>query len=304
MANWHRILKWGRQGLVGGCLSLLAVQGISAAEDSLGASDFERVMRYPNSWIVDYSQAPVPEYRLATGRMKKINGVISPEFEQSLSGTLTRITYQLPSGHNSTEAFNHFKRQFDSLAPEVLFRCEGRDCGDSNQWANVQFGIARLYGIDREQFYLALKLPAMGAEPAGYLAFYTVMRGNKRVYAQLDLVQSSSAAASSTEGFIDKLERGLRVFRQPGQLSQAEIEPLRQRMTDQPTLRLALVGHSDQGATPEQRQAASQALAETLRQQLLAQGLDGSRLTAYGVGFLAPAYDTAVPNQRVELLQR
>ncbi|MEH6822897.1 MAG: DUF4892 domain-containing protein [Motiliproteus sp.] len=297
------MLKWGRQGLVVGWLGLLAVQGVSAAEDRPGASDLESVMRYPNSWIVDYSQAPVPEYRLATGSMKKINGVISPELSQYISGQLTRITYQLPSGHNSTDAFNHFKRQFDNLGPEVLFRCKGRRCGNSNQWANVQFGISRLYGVDREQFYLALKLPAIGSEPARYLAFYTVMRGNKRVYAQLDLIQSS-AAASGTAGFIAKLEQGLRVFRQPGQLSQAEVEPLRQHMTDQPALRLILVGHSDQGATPELYRATSLALAETLRQQLLAQGLDGSRLTAYGVGFLAPAYAASVPNQRVELLLR
>ncbi len=304
MASWHRMLKWGRQGLVVGWLGLLAAQAVSAAEDRPGAIDLESVMRYPHSWIVGYSKAPVPEYRLATGSMKKINGVISPEYAQYISGQLTRITYQLPRGHNSTDAFNHFKRQFDNLGPEVLFRCKGRSCGNSNQWANVQFGISRLYGVDREQFYLALKLPAMGSEPASYLAFYTVIRGNKRVYAQLDLIQSSDAAASGAAGFIAKLEQGLRVFRQPGQLSQAEVEPLRQRMTDQPALRLTLVGHSDQGATPEQYQASSLALAETLRQQLLAQGLDGSRLTAYGVGSLAPAYAASVPNQRVELLLR
>ncbi len=295
-------LKWRRQGLVVGLL-LLVIQGVTAAEDLPGAADLERVARYPNSWIVDYSQERIPEYRLATGSMKKINGVISPEQEQYLAGTLTRITYQLPSGHSSTDAFNHFRRQFDGLAPELLFRCEARGCGDSNQWANVQFGIARLYGIDREQYYQALKLPASGAAPSSYLAFYTVMRGNKRVYVQLDLLQPRQASdISDPASFIAELEQGRRVYRQSGSLTADEAEMLQQRMLDQPRLQLALVGHSDQGNSMESTTAASLKAAEVLKQTLLEQGLEASRISAYGVGSLAPAYDAAVPNQRVELL--
>lgn len=296
-------LKWRAQGLVVGLLLLLA-QGVTAAEDIPGARDLDQVMRYPNAWIVDYSQASTPEYRLATGSMKKINSLVSPESELELSGRLTRITYQLPSGHSSVDAYNHFKRQFDRLAPEVLFGCEGRNCGDSSQWANAQFGISRLYGIDREQYYLALKLPARGAEPASYLAFYAVQRGNKRVYAQFDLIEPNSSESPNTAGVVVALEQGERVFRQPGELRLAEMDALRLRMLAQPELELILVGHSDQGATLEQQRSASLRLAEAVKQQLLAQGLDGSKLSAYGVGSLAPAYDLAVPQQRVELLLR
>ena len=293
-------LKWAQQGLVAG-LILLVVQGVMAAEDLPGSSDLERIKRYPNSWIVDYSQGITPEYRLATGSMKKINGVFSPEQEQYLAGMLTRITYQLPSGHSSVDAFNHFKRQFDRLSPELLFRCEARGCGDSNQWANVQFGIARLYGIDREQYYQALKLPDSGIEPAGYLAFYTVMRGNKRVYVQLDLLQPDQTSDTrATASFMADLEQGRRVFRQI--LTVEEIRALQQRMLGQPTLHLSLVGHSDQGKSMESTRAASLKSAETLKQKLLEQGLEASRISVYGVGAFAPAYDTSVPNQRVELL--
>tara|TARA_R110002095_G_scaffold190882_5_gene168533 strand:+ start:25 stop:978 length:954 start_codon:yes stop_codon:yes gene_type:complete len=301
MAKRLQWLKWGARDVVVG-LVLLAAQGVTAAEDTPGASDLERVERYPNAWIVDYSHASTPDYRLATGSMKKINSVVSPESELELSGRLTRITYQLPNGHSSVDAYNYFKRQFDKLTPEVLFSCEARGCGDSSQWANSQFGISRLYGIDREQYYLALKLPASGAEPASYLAFYTVKRGNKRVYAQLDLIEPASSSESwSTADIIADLVQGGRVFRQPGQLTLTEIDALRLRLIDQPALELVLVGHSDQGRTREQ-QTVSLRLAESIKQQLVAEGLDGSRLSAYGVGSLAPAYDLAVPKQRVELL--
>ncbi|MFT6917324.1 MAG: hypothetical protein ACJAWL_003682 [Motiliproteus sp.] len=304
MVNRLKWLRCGTRDLLVGLL-FIAAQGVAAAEDTPGSSDLERMARYPNAWIVEYSHASTPDYRLATGSIRKVNGVVSPESERQLAGKLTRITYQLPGGHSSDDAYAYFKRQFDSLSPEVLFSCKGRGCGDSSLWANSQFGISQLYGVDRDQYYLALKLPASGAEPASYLAFYTVKRGTNRVYAQLDLIEPASSSVSwSTTDIITALVEGKRVFRQPGQLTLAEMDELRLRMQNKPTLELTLVGHSDQGRTLEQQQAVALRLAETLKQQLVTQGLDASRLGAYGVGSLAPAYDLAVPKQRVELLLR
>jgi outer membrane protein OmpA-like peptidoglycan-associated protein len=288
---------------------------------------------------VGFSQRSVAEYALATGSMKKINGVIAPEFLQYVSGRLTRITYQLPRGRNSLNAFNHFQRQFDNLPHEVLYRCDGRACGESNQWANVQFGIARLYGIDREQHYSALRLTLAGAEPA-YLALYTIKRGNKRIYAQIDLIEpepdpelqsqpslrlsqgpesqrpesqgpeSQLSQSLSSTALVTGLKNGARVYLLADQLADDAAAALRQLLQDQPELRLILVGHSDQAVSPGQKttraeqQALSLQLAQALQQRLQAQGIEASRLHVEGVGAMAPAYDNRVPDQRVELLLR
>lgn len=286
--------------------SVLLLQAVAgqAADDVTGSADLELLSRYPNSWIVDYNQTPVPEYSLATGAMKKVNGVIAPQFQQYLAGTLTRITYRLPSGRSSGDALRHFESQFDRLPFQVLFSCDGRACGESNQWANVQLGINRLYGIDREQHYRALKLEQSGVEPT-YLAFYTVKRGNKRVYVQLDLIEpETSTAVVTADSLVVAMQAGGRILGSADQWDTAEINDLKRLLNDQPERVLVLVGHSDRGHSIAQSRSASLQLADTLKQQLQNLGIAASQIETQGVGSLAPAYDSNIPQQRVEWLLR
>ncbi|WP_421864141.1 DUF4892 domain-containing protein [Motiliproteus sp.] len=288
-------------GLLLGCIFAVSAK---AATDVSGSSDLSLVQRYPNSWVVDYSQATVPEYRLATGKMKKINGVISPQSAQYLSGRLTRLTYRLPSGRSSHEAFRHFSAEFKNLGAEVLYRCEGRNCGDSDQWANYQFGIQRLYGIDREQYYQALRFEA---EPGPlHLAFYTVKRGNKRVYVQLDLVEplaSQSTQVVQTEAadeVLKLLQQRQRVYLMDA--DDAGFGGVLALMQKRQNVRLQLVGHSDQGQSIAQQRQRSIELALRLQQRLLDAGIESGRIEVFGVGALAPAYLSAIPSERIELL--
>ncbi|RDE24229.1 DUF4892 domain-containing protein [Motiliproteus coralliicola] len=285
------------------CGCLLAVSA-KAATDVTGSNDLGELQRYPNSWIVDYSQATVPEYRLATGKMKKINGVVSPQSAQYLSGHLTRVTYRLPSGRSSHEAFNHFAAQFETLGAQVLYRCEGRNCGDSDQWANYQFGIQRLYGIDREQYYQALSFE--GGQGPLYLAFYTVKRGNKRVYVQLDLVDPTASQTSRqpqtevADVLLEQLQQRQRAYLVSSE--DAGFERLLTLLQQRQDLRLQLVGHSDQGLSAMQQRQHSIELALRLQQRLLDSGVEAGRVEVFGVGALAPAYLNDIPSQRIELL--
>src|SRR5690606_42021792 len=65
--------------------------------------------------------------------------------------------------------------------------CSSRDCGRSSEWATDVFGIANLYGVEREQNYLAARLVA--DDKQHYVALYTIMRGNQRVYAHLHVIE-------------------------------------------------------------------------------------------------------------------
>ena len=69
-----------------------------------------------------------------------------------------------------------------ALGDDVLFRCSGRDCGRSNDWANQVFGQATLYGPDRNQRYVARQWQDQ------LVSLYVIERGNKRVYAHLQFL--------------------------------------------------------------------------------------------------------------------
>ena len=169
---------------------MMLVAGSAFAESDLrGSSDYDGLKRYPLSWIVEYQSETSPDYLLALGKMKKKSGVIAPEASRRLSGQLRQITYRIPDGHSAVEAFDFIVGQLQQQKAEELFRCKSRQCGSSHQWANQVFGVSRLYGVDRTQSYIAVKL---GGD---YIAVYSVKRGNKRVYLQLDILSDKPPVA-------------------------------------------------------------------------------------------------------------
>ncbi len=89
-------------------------------------------------------------------------------------------TFEVPTGTDPDKLREHYAAQ---LAGQVIFQCEGRDCGRSNTWANQIFGQAVLYGRDQEQAYLAAQV---GEE---LVAVYLIKRGNRRQYAHVEMWQ-------------------------------------------------------------------------------------------------------------------
>ncbi|MDI3324984.1 DUF4892 domain-containing protein [Pontibacterium granulatum] len=243
-----------------------------AQSDRRGSADHPAVERFPLSYIVDYRQREVPEYRLILGGLEKVDGVIRPESEQRLKGDMTRITYRMPAGHSSTEPFHYMRDQLLKKGAQVMFECQGRDCGSSNYWANSIFHISRLYGVDQTQHYLAAQL---GQD---YFVLYTVIRGNKRVYAHLEVLSSENGGLShalETQGYA-RLETG-------GELPATLFEYL--EANPEVTIWVVGVDRSVNGfdAALEQSKQKADAIAQLMRQRL-----DTSRVRVYGLGPLAP----------------
>src|SRR5690606_4135111 len=160
-------------------LLLLATLGLST--QALGdAREFSWLERFPNSDLEQVDQKQVPEYRLLLGQLRIISNQIRSE-EQRLSGQLTRLTYRIPSGHSSRAGREHSLSQLESQGASMLFTSSCRGWGGSSEWASDVFGMANLYGVEREQSCLAASLVVDGKHY--HIALYTIMRGNQRVYA-------------------------------------------------------------------------------------------------------------------------
>lgn len=295
----------------------LPLSAFDISEDVSGSRDYGGIVRYPSSKIDSYSARQGAEYQLALGQLKNVNGILNPEYSSRLAGDLTRITYRIPDGHQSKSVFEHFK----SVIPQpytLLYECHGRECGSSNHWANHIFRVAKLYGPERYQHYLAARTIIAGQDVV--VALYSIRRGNKRLYAHLDLLEVESEAARGLNVTASSLLNSLReegrfVLPELGFDEQGSLAPeadeflsvVARVLKRDVRIKLYVVGHAgaeQADMTLDDLKAKSLSHAQTVVDLLLGMGVDAARLTAQGVGPLAPsanAYDGA---DRIELVLR
>ncbi|MDO6563457.1 DUF4892 domain-containing protein [Amphritea sp. 1_MG-2023] len=255
---------------------------VQAQSDVTGSRDPQQLPRFPLSWIVNFNEQQIPEYELATGPMRKIGGVIAPEKSQRISGNLLRITYRVPDTHTPAQVFNYYHELLESLQATILFQCSSRQCGSSNQWANNYFDIAELYGIDRSQFFISANLGQQ------QLAFYTVQRGNRRSYVQLDLIQSPQQSGDSLVS--DLQQRGV------SWLNHADdIEPLLDYMRNNAQQKVLIGGYDKRVGEFDDLVRQSQQAADAFSALLIAKGIAAERIASVGVG-------PALPLERASLV--
>ena len=182
----------------------------------------------------------------------------------------------MPKSFDPNELLQRLRDQVISQTGEILFECEGRDCGTSNIWANDLFNNADLYGRDDYQRYFAAELDDQ------YLAAYAVRRCNRRVYLHLDQITEAEQAVPWLESLVDR-----------GWVKLPD--------TEEPTLKLLadhlqknsspirLVGHQqgiDQGIAEQE----SKRLAERVATYLVDRaGVRPVQFEVHGLGALAPS---------------
>ena len=176
-----------RRGLF--AAALLAAAAVRA--DVPDSADLEFLPRFAHAEIVDYRQADNVERFYPQGALRRISGRLRMDAELDVSGRLRALTYELPEGHDSGEAFAQARAALLAQGARPLHWCEGRECGASSLWANEVFGNARLYGPDEQQAYLLLQLAAPRQD--SLLALYAITRGTRRGYLHVELLAANAA---------------------------------------------------------------------------------------------------------------
>lgn len=249
------------RGAMGLGLALLAT---GAMADVSGSRDLEMLPRFPGSEIVVFSENPSLERIYPQGSIRRISGRLRYEREIQATGAMTAVTYELPRTHTATDVFTAAREAMQEQDAELLYWCQGRECGASNLWANSVFGQALLYGADDQQAYALLRL----AEPQqdSLLALYSITRGNRRAYLHAELL----AADAPLQNVLPTPATLLRQLKTDGELrlpAQAEptdawVELLARSLSLDSTLRASLSG-------PQ---------AEAWREALVAQRVRAARL--------------------------
>lgn len=197
-------------------LSLLTAALCSAAalaDDVPGSQDLEVLPRFPASEIVTFKQNPDLERIYPQGSIRRISGRLRYERQVLVQGQHTAVTYELPRTHTANQVFTSAREALLEQGAELLYWCQGRECGASSLWANSVFGNATLYGSDEQQAYALLRL----AEPRhdSLLALYSITRGNRRAYLQVEQIDANAPLGE----LLPTAATLLRQLRSDGQLS-------------------------------------------------------------------------------------
>ena len=184
-------------------VALAAAMTSHAAEDLPGAADPPGFERFPGSWIVAYSPpATLRSYEFVTGRVDRSGRTARVDDSLRLAAEVVRVTYRAPNETRFDDVVQHYRDQVLGRGADVAFTCEARDCGRSTSWANSVFGVKELVAPDSSQFYLAAR------SGRTLMAVYVVQRGNRRVYAHLDVGTADAVPAVAGEtGLVGQLRQ-------------------------------------------------------------------------------------------------
>jgi len=171
-------------------VALLVLAQFAAAADAPGSRDFDWLPRYPQAQIAAFNEQHVPERIYPLDSIRRISGRLRMSGQVSAGGELTAITYLLPENHTEIEAFERARSRIVEEGGELLFWCEGRDCGASSLWANEIFHRSTLYGPDARQAYLLARLVG---DTDQLVALYGVTRGNGRPYLHIEAFKPDQA---------------------------------------------------------------------------------------------------------------
>src|SRR3989338_4433488 len=159
-----------RLSIYGLGISLLLATAVVRA-DVAGSQVLGVLPRFAGSKIVSFKEVAEQERIYPQGAIRRISGKLRYEREVAAQGAFTALTYELPRSHSANEVFRAAREALQAQQAELLYWCEGRECGSSSLWANSVFDNATLTGSDDQQAYVLMRL----AEPRqdSLLALYS-----------------------------------------------------------------------------------------------------------------------------------
>jgi hypothetical protein len=293
MANFSKdtiIEKIGRLVLA---LLVCTLPGVCLATENLGL--------YPGAELVESRvDEKIESRRIILGALKKINNELQPKFFEYVTGTQTSNTYYIPTERRIDKLVEFYLDQL-SGSSRILFRCEGRDCGSSNYWANTVFTTPLLYGPEQFQNYII----ARDLATDDYIAIYVGQRGTKKIYVHVQIISGIEKQPKLTMGTLfESFESHHRFVIQTSNfvLERDLVEDLVEFMKLNEPSKLTLVSHDSLQKSESIEEGMQRTLrySESVRSALVDAGISKERIQAFGVGPLSPLDD--VRTSRLEFL--
>lgn len=283
--------------------------------------DHPLISRYPGSEFSYLPKSSVKEFdeiALPVGPYQ--NGKISKT--ERVEGKVSRLIYKNPPNRSTLEIFRNYQQALTKGGFQTLFTCSDRECGDASKGplneAVADFGywcVASSIQCPEPMRYIAAKL----SRPTGDVYAAVKVRTEETYLVVVDIkpMQTGMVTIGAKEMAADISKTGhvsiygiyfdtdKSVIKPESKQSIAEIAKL---LNEQPSLRLHVVGHTDNVGVLGHNMTLSKQRAEAVVNALVNDHkIAAARLIANGVGPLAPvasnaAEDGRAKNRRVELV--
>ena len=296
-----------------------------AGKDAAGAADHPLIgARFPEAVIKSQKVQAFDEYQLITGPVKREGKI---ETGERLEGKITTTVYEIPKERSTLEVLRNYEQKFSELGFEILYRCGDKACGGRNFNLTVVPYMTGFGGNENGQRYLAAR--ATKQDATAYVSLYVVKNasvgGSKRnlVYVRLIVVEVEKMKTRLVVINADEMQKEISSsghvalygilfdFDSAKILSDSRpaLDEIAKLMKVNTTLKLLVVGHSDNKGSLDYNLKLSAQRAAAIKTDLVSTyGLSAERLDAHGVGFLSPVASNASEegralNRRVELVQ-
>jgi outer membrane protein OmpA-like peptidoglycan-associated protein len=314
--------------------SLLFTSNVVYGSDVKGSHDHPVVSRFAGSSIIAFQEDAFDAIQLPAGAIS--GSQFSKTFEAS--GKVTRIAYIAPEGKTSAEIMANYAAALDKAGFTSGFSCTaGRaagSCGGMNfsqaytapllakNPPNRNQLLSTLYAVNDDARYLGAELRRAdsvidvgvmavknGSKPAGILV--TVVEKSSMPTGQVTVDADAMSKGLAAEGKIALY--GLTFDTDSAKLtpsSDATLKQMSELLHKQPSLKVYIVGHTDDTGALAHNLTLSQQRAESVVKALsTTYGIAANRLGAKGVASYAPVASNhsdagKAKNRRVELVEQ
>jgi OOP family OmpA-OmpF porin len=316
-------------------LSLLFVPALLAA-DLEGSKDPPGMKRYEGSQIIGYRAPKFDEYLLPLGAPKDLN---PPSYQKSLAveGQVSRYTYIAPPGRTATELLRNYKLEFQRMAIDTMYEKKAGERG----WFGPTFdkiaeedGLSQILAYNEADERLLVG-KTRDVKPSYYLVFVTSYKDGvipNRLEGMVQKAQALAEVIVVTPDVMAKKMTFVNAEEMKGAIgesgkvvlygiffdtdkdvvkpdSKPTLDEIVKLLKGNPSLRVHVVGHTDNQGKPDYNLDLSRRRAASVVRELTGKyAIGADRLASFGCGLYAPLAsneneDGRAKNRRVELVQ-
>jgi OmpA-OmpF porin, OOP family len=308
--SWRRI--WG--------LVLYTAAWLTAASPGILAAatieDHPLIARYPDSTLVRRDNEGFSNYKVVVGLDQKGKSDDEVIKTTTAAGDLTRLFYDNPKERSPLEIFTNYQEALEKAGFKVVFRCADDACGPS--WASSRWGrVNGMRYVSSSMWYLSARRQKDGADTWVALSIIKLRH-------QIDVLEGKAMERGLVTVTVEALQKGLAadgkavldgvVFDHDKATIKPESKPaldaIAAFLKGNPKLKVFIVGHTDTVGTLDYNMNLSKQRAAAVVDALVkTHGIAADRLSAHGVGPLAPAGTNRTEqgkggNRRVEMVER